>query len=269
MFKDSLKKFWQSKGFYVALTVVILGSVLASYLAVNTMLTELGTPENLTLTPQLTQEDITWDEPITEAEVKEENVPITPLQPQSEAEQAPSTQTQAQTPQSQSSTPQASSSQASPSSEAQLQLQEPADIQPTQSSLYTLPVQGTILQAFSGAELVYNQTMGDWRTHNGIDISCEVSDTITSPAALTVKEVTEGGQWGTVVSLTDSNYEIRISGLGDVSVKAGDTLKQSQAIGKAAAFPAEMALNNHIHVEVLKNGEYINPEEIFSFAGIG
>ncbi len=265
MFKDSLKRFWQSKGFYVALTIVIIGSVLASYLAVNTMLNELGSPQDLTLTPQTPQEDITWNEPITEAEVKEENVPVTPLQPENEAIQ----QTPVQTPQSQSSTSQASSSQASSSSEVQSQLQEPANIQPTQSNLYTLPVQGIVLQAYSGAELVYNETMGDWRTHNGIDIACNISDTVTAPANMTVKAVTEGSQWGTVVELTDNNYEIRLCGLSDVTVKAGDTLKQGQAIGKASKFAAEMALSEHIHVEVLKNGEYINPEEIFSIATTG
>ena len=28
---------------------------------------------------------------------------------------------------------------------------------------------GRVLNAFSGDELVYNKTLGDWRTHNGID----------------------------------------------------------------------------------------------------
>ncbi|MFQ8600237.1 MAG: hypothetical protein ACLSAP_06385 [Oscillospiraceae bacterium] len=38
-----------------------------------------------------------------------------------------------------------------------------------QTSLYVLPVEGDVLSAFSNGELVKSKTLGDWRTHNGVD----------------------------------------------------------------------------------------------------
>ena len=36
----------------------------------------------------------------------------------------------------------------------------------------TQPFSGRVLNAYSGDELVYSKTLGDWRTHNGVDYAC-------------------------------------------------------------------------------------------------
>ncbi len=264
MLKDQLKKFWQSKGFYVALTAVIIGSVIASYLAVNTMLRELGSVEQAPPTnPIIESEDVTWNEPIADVEVKEENLPV-----------SPSTQTQASSSQQQQAQQtQPSSVSSLPSSSSQLQeqassLPEPANLQATQTSLYSWPVQGNILQAYSGDELVYNETMGDWRTHNGVDIAAEIGSTVVSPATLTVASVTQGGEWAGVVTLESNDITVTVYGLNDITVKQGQSVKQGAEIGKVAHFAAEMTLDPHIHVEVQKNGTFVNPEDIFNGAPV-
>ena len=42
--------------------------------------------------------------------------------------------------------------------------------------LIVSPLEGEVLTAFSMDELVYNPTLEDWRTHNGIDISAALGD---------------------------------------------------------------------------------------------
>ncbi len=43
------------------------------------------------------------------------------------------------------------------------------DQQDTAPTFFVRPVTGEVLREFSGDELVYDRTMGDWRTHNGTD----------------------------------------------------------------------------------------------------
>ncbi len=270
MLKNQLKKFWQSKGFYVALTFVIIGSVIASYLAVNTMLLELRPQQDLTQNPIATEdhiiesEDVTWNEPIAEVEVKEEDVPIE-TQANSQAEKPQTSSQPQQEVQTQPSAVSSVPSSSTPLQEEPLQLQEPADLQAVQGNLYSLPVQGSILQTYSGDELVYNETMGDWRTHNGIDIAAVVGTEVVAPANMTVKEVIGQGEWGGIIVLENGATSVKICGLSGIKVKAGDTVKQGATLGSVAEFAAEMTLGTHIHLEVQKDGVYVNPSEIFTF----
>ncbi len=253
----------------MALTVVIIGSVIASFLAVNTMLNELSPQEGTQNMPITEREDITWDEPIADVEVKEDDVPIKPYdtasQSTSETAQAQESTSQEQLaqptqPSAVSSLPSSQSSQSGELSQSE----EPAQLQEVQTNSYTWPVQGSILQAYSGDELVFNETMGDWRTHNGTDIKAELGATVTSPGAFTVISTSKDGEWGTVVELEKGDTVIKICGLTDVSIKAGDNLAQGTPVGKVTQFPAEMALEPHVHVEVMKNGEYVNPEDVLT-----
>ena len=38
-----------------------------------------------------------------------------------------------------------------------------------------LPIQGEVLTAFSVDQLLYNETLDDWRTHDGVDIAAAAS----------------------------------------------------------------------------------------------
>ena len=39
------------------------------------------------------------------------------------------------------------------------------------------------MNAYSGDELVYSSTLGDWRTHNGVDYACAQDAQVCAPAA--------------------------------------------------------------------------------------
>src|SRR5699024_5051625 len=55
------------------------------------------------------------------------------------------------------------------------------------------PVSGQTLAGFSGDELVYSETLGDWRTHNGIDLAADAGDEVRCARAGTVSAVYEDG----------------------------------------------------------------------------
>ena len=45
----------------------------------------------------------------------------------------------------------------------------------------TQPVSGRVLNSYSGDELVYSKTLGDWRTHNGVDYAASRGAEVTAP----------------------------------------------------------------------------------------
>ena len=61
------------------------------------------------------------------------------------------------------------------------------------------------LAAFSGNELVYSATLGDWRTHNGADYAAPAGESVTAAKAGKVVSVSEDALWGGVVEVEDAN----------------------------------------------------------------
>lgn len=51
---------------------------------------------------------------------------------------------------------------------------EPEDLLPQVVS----PLDGTTVTVFSTTELMYDETMADWRTHNGLDIQAAEGDAV-------------------------------------------------------------------------------------------
>lgn len=241
------QSFWKGKGFYLALTLVIAGAATASFLAINSMMDRLGTQS----TPRIQgEEDIPWqEEQNAPVEEKQQDVPVVPA-PQSSSSQPQSTA---------SSAP--SSSSVSPASSASA---APASSQPAQTPSFASPHAGATLQTFSGDELVYNETMRDWRTHNGLDIAGAPGDAVTAPTSATVSRAYEDPQWGGVVELSAGNLMVRVCGLSDLAVQQGDSVALGDALGTVGELPAESALDSHIHLEFLENGSYVDPSSYFA-----
>ncbi len=125
------------------------------------------------------------------------------------------------------------------------------------------PVDGRVLNAFSGDELVYNKTLGDWRTHNGVDYACAQGGTVAAPAAGKVTAAGPEGNWGTVVSIEDASGRIwRVCGVANPAVKAGDTVTAGQKLGTAGTVGCECAEESHIHLEVKQGESYLDPAKI-------
>ena len=65
----------------------------------------------------------------------------------------------------------------------------------------TQPFSGRVLNAYSGDELVYSKTLGDWRTHNGVDYACAEGSAVSAPCSGKVTETGTDGRWSSVVTL--------------------------------------------------------------------
>ena len=136
--------------------------------------------------------------------------------------------------------------------------------QPRRQEKFLLPAEGgKIYAAFSGDELVYNRTLDDWRTHNGIDYAAAKGEQVSAPAAGKVTLAGADGSWGPTVAIEDASGRLwRISGVADLKVKAGDTVTAGQALGTVGSVSCECAEDSHIHLEVKQGEKYLDPAKV-------
>lgn len=130
--------------------------------------------------------------------------------------------------------------------------------------LIVSPLNGEVVTAFSVDQLVYNETLADWRTHDGIDIAAVQGTTVLSASSGTVSAVTDDPLMGTTVTIRhDGGYETTYANLqARPNVEAGETVSAGQiigAVGRTAA--AESAQGPHLHFSVTKDGQPVDPNE--------
>lgn len=129
------------------------------------------------------------------------------------------------------------------------------------------PLDGTTVTVFSTTELMYDETMADWRTHEGLDIEAAEGDSVKTAASGTVISVTNDEMMGTTVVIEHvGGYTTTYSSLQEnppvsegQKVSAGDIIG---VVGNTAA--AESNMGPHLHFSVSKDGKLIDPSEYVS-----
>jgi len=125
-----------------------------------------------------------------------------------------------------------------------------------------LPLQGEMTAEFSKDNLIYSKTMQDWRVHTGIDIRGDLGAPVKAASDGVVISVGNDEMKGFVVVLQhEDGLETIYANLqaGEV-VKEGQAVKQGEVIGGVGATANfEIAEAPHLHFEVRKEGEYVNP----------
>lgn len=130
---------------------------------------------------------------------------------------------------------------------------------------FSMPIEGEVLNEFSNGELVKSKTTGAWQTHNGIDISAALGDTVLSAGSGTVAAVDNDPLWGITVTIDHGNGIItRYSNLNEgVTVQVGQEVGSGEEIGAVGeTADIETLEKSHLHFETVKNGSYVNPLEI-------
>lgn len=125
-----------------------------------------------------------------------------------------------------------------------------------------MPVEGAVLNEFSGGELVKSKTTGAWQTHNGTDIEAAVGDVVSAADKGTVSAVDSDPLWGIMVTIDHGNGIItRYCNLNEgVTVQVGQEVGSGEEIGAVGeTADIETSEKSHLHFEVLKNGSYVNP----------
>ncbi|MBR5470993.1 MAG: M23 family metallopeptidase [Oscillibacter sp.] len=126
------------------------------------------------------------------------------------------------------------------------------------------PLKGDVLAVFSMDTLVYSETLGDWRTHDGVDISAKPGTTVQAASAGTVRTVTDDVLMGTTVVIGHKDgYETTYANLqASPTVKAGDTVTAGQVIGAVGTTAAaESSRSPHLHFSVTQDGIPVDPNE--------
>lgn len=128
---------------------------------------------------------------------------------------------------------------------------------------FKMPVSGDIVKEFAKDKLVYSNTLSEWITHNGVDIKAEKTTVVKSSAEGTVKAIKNDPRYGLTVVIEHVNgFTTVYSNLLTAEfVVEGEKVKSGQTIGtvgNTATF--EIADEAHLHFEISKDGEYLDPQ---------
>lgn len=125
--------------------------------------------------------------------------------------------------------------------------------------LFVFPVSNTVIRDYS-EDLIFSETLGEWRTHNGVDFAAEKGAQVKAVADGTIKAIGEDPLWGGMVEIDHGDKLIsRCYGVTAKDLKVGQTVKAGQGIGTVCDIPSEILDEPHLHLEVLVNGNYQNP----------
>ena len=156
-----------------------------------------------------------------------------------------------------------------PAPEVPVQAPAPAAEEPVVSAEEPLvmvsPLAGETVAVFSMDQLTYDATLGDWRTHDGVDIQAPAGTAVAAAAAGTVLSVEEDHRLGTTVVVDHHNgcTTTYASLQPDVAVLAGDSVSAGSIIGTVGNTSlSEAGLGAHLHFAVTMDGEAVDPAEL-------
>lgn len=132
-------------------------------------------------------------------------------------------------------------------------------------SVFTWPVYGPITAGFYDSS--YEKFFGV--PHRGIDIAVAQGTPVYSIAEGVVITARNGGRTGYSYVLIGHNegYTSLYGHLSQIYVSAGDVLEHGQVIGLSGGRPGTagaglMTTGPHVHLEIHKNGAYLNPFQV-------
>jgi murein DD-endopeptidase MepM/ murein hydrolase activator NlpD len=235
-FSDKVGKFLDGKGFYIALVLCLAVIGGSTYYLIHSLRNLSGTVEEAQTASgpaEITVDAILEDTDLaTQEELPEEAEEVS--QPQEEQAQ-----------------------------EVSAPAEEVAS-EPEQLKVTTWPIQGSVVTAFSPDTLVANETMGDWRTHEGIDLAALAGTNVQAVADGTVTSIDSDLLLGTVMTVSHANGLTSIYGNLDSEtlVEVGDKVSAGCVLGQVGmTATGEAATGDHLHFAMELNGENVDPKE--------
>ncbi len=130
---------------------------------------------------------------------------------------------------------------------------------------YVWPVRGEIEVPYAVETLLYDATMADWRTHNGVDIACVAGEPVMAAAGGTVVSVSSDDLYGTMVEIDHGNgvRSIYANLAEEPTVSEGDWVTMGQVIGSVGSTAlAETNVVPHLHLAMSRDGRPLDPTEL-------
>ena len=129
---------------------------------------------------------------------------------------------------------------------------------------YVWPVAGKVQVPYSVQELMYDSTMADWRTHDGIDVACATGEQVLAAAGGTVVRVSGDDMLGTTVEIDHGNgtHSIYANLADQPPVSEGQVVTMGQVIGSVGTTAlGEVNQVSHLHFAMTKDGLSADPME--------
>lgn len=136
----------------------------------------------------------------------------------------------------------------------------PADVELREYFIW--PVAGPVEHPYSMDALVYDRTMQDWRTHDGIDIAAELGTQVKAVASGKVAEIRDDDLFGTTVVLSHRDGLVSVySNLAALpTVAVGDRVNVGQVIGAVGDTAiCEAGEVCHLHFAMLLDSDSVDP----------
>ena len=128
---------------------------------------------------------------------------------------------------------------------------------------FVKPIQGEVINKFAKESLIYSETLGEWIVHNGIDIKADKTTVVKASEEGTVKYIKNDPRYGLTIVIEHNNgYKTVYSNLLSTEfVVEGEKVEKEQAIGTVGATATFEILDDpHLHFEIIKDDEYLDPE---------
>ena len=130
-----------------------------------------------------------------------------------------------------------------------------------------MPVSGEVICSFSNGELVKSETLGVWKTHDGIDIKADLGAPVKAMNKGKVIKVWSDSLWGNCIKIDHGNgvtghyYGLTAA----AAVSEGDMVNSGDVIGAVGdTAQIEVAQATHLHFALDRNGTWIDPVEYIS-----
>lgn len=137
----------------------------------------------------------------------------------------------------------------------------------TAAVTFSAPVRGALIKEHTTENLVYSKTLEDWRTHVGIDVAAKIGSTVCACGNGVIKDAYKDARFGYTVVIEHENGMKSIYGnlTGIKMAKTGREVLKGDPIGMVGDSAVCEALDDeHLHFEMVLNGEYVNPLDYFS-----
>ena len=131
--------------------------------------------------------------------------------------------------------------------------------------VFCLPIsESTVIKNYTSSTVVYNQTLGVYTGHMGIDFSAERGAEVVAVYSGTIESITSSYLQGTTIVIDHGNGLKSIYNSLDAleSLQEGQSVSSGEVIGTVSDNNRQEYKDGpHLHFEVIKDGERINPNE--------
>ena len=142
---------------------------------------------------------------------------------------------------------------------------EPTDTPVDNKIVFIMPIeQSAILKNYTSSTVVYNQTLGVYTGHMGIDFGADSGSNVLAVYGGKIESITTSYLQGTTVTIDHGNGLKSIYNSIDAleSLAEGQTVNAGDVIGMVSDNNRQEYKDGpHLHFEVTLNGERVDPNE--------